>query len=239
MNTEIVEYFDGSQKMIGQWVYSTTQTQDATIILFHAFEGRGDFTLDYAQQLADHGFNVFVADMYGNAIVAHTIEDCFKLITPFLQDRGLVRRRALLAYQVVTEKFSAAQQSISAMGFCFGGMCALELARSGSELNSVITLHGVLAKSELTTHSIKAKILVLHGYRDPQVPPSQLPEFAQEMQLAGVDDWTVTFFGHAMHSFTDPKTGSYDPEKEQTMGRAYHKIAALRSFRYAVDFLQN
>lgn len=194
MTVKTIEYFDGAQKLIGQLIYpKSTPKPQAAIIVFHAFEGRGSFTLDYSHQLAEQGYLVFAADMYGNAEVATTIDGCYKLITPFLQDRNLVRKRAVLAYETLLQQEHINKNKIGALGFCFGGMCVLELARSGANLTAGISIHGVLAKSDLPTYAIKAKILALHGYKDPQVPPTELQKFAQEMDTAGVEDWTFTF----------------------------------------------
>lgn len=239
MKQEAIEYFDGKQRLLGELIYNDSQkNQQPTVIVFHAFEGRGSFTIDYAKKIAEKGYVVFVADMYGNAEVADTLEDCFKLVSPLLQDRNMVRRRAVLAFETALLQKQVNKNKIGAVGFCFGGMCVLELARSGANLQAGISMHGVLAKSALPTHPIKSKILVLHGYRDPQVPPIELQSFAQEMENAGVQDWTFTFFGNAKHSFTDPKTGTYDAKKEKEMGREYNKIAAERSFQYAINFFQ-
>ncbi|MDF2868172.1 MAG: hypothetical protein K0S11_1642 [Gammaproteobacteria bacterium] len=237
MQQKTIEYFDGEQKLLGQLFFKPeiAQSQPA-IIVFSAFEGLSHFTLSYAKQLAEQGYIIFAADMYGNGSTANTIAGCFELIGPFLQDRSLVRTRANLAYETLIQQPGVNKAKIGAIGFCFGGMCVLELARSGVDLPAGVSIHGVLAKSDLVTHPIKTKLLVLHGYQDPQVPPSQLQEFAKEMAQANVDDWTFTFFSHAKHSFTDPLTGTFDPEKEKTMGREYNKVAAERSFRYAVDF---
>lgn len=237
MQSKTIEYFDGAQKLIGELFFDEHHPgKQPTILLFPAFEGRGSFALDYAKKLAEHGYATFVADMYGNAEVADTLEGCIKLITPFLQDRNLVRKRALLAHETLTKQEQVAKNKMGAIGFCFGGMCVLELARTGADLQAGVSVHGVLAKSDLVTRPIKSKILALHGYEDPQVPPTELAKFAQEMQEAKVADWTFTFFGHAKHSFTDPKTGTFDAHKEKAMGREYSKIAAERSFRYALDF---
>lgn len=237
MNNTSVEYTDGHQKLIGELFYDSKNTQQQpAIILFPAFEGRGDFSLDYAKKIAQKGYIVFVADMYGDAQVASTLPDCFSLITPFLKDRELVRRRALLAHKTLLQQKNVDQNKIGAIGFCFGGMCLLELARSGAQLHAGVSLHGVLSKSNLPTLPIQSKLLILHGYQDPQVPPTEVTPFAQEMAAAGVTDWTLTFFGEAKHSFTDPKTGTFDAEKEMEMGRKYDAIVAARSFRYAMDF---
>ena len=237
MQQQTINYVDGSQKLIGELMAEDlTANNQPAIILFPAFEGRGDFAIDYAKKLADKGYVVLVADMYGDAQVAHTLDGCFELITPFLQDRNLVRKRAFLAYETLLQQPQINKNKIGAVGFCFGGMCMLELARSGAELHAGVSMHGVLAKSGLPTQAIKSKLLILHGYQDSQVPPEQLQHFAEEMQTAGVDDWTFTFFAQAKHSFTDPKTGTFDPVKEKEIGREYHAVAAERSFNYAVEF---
>ena len=88
--------------------------------------------------------------MYGDGVVAQTLDDCLRLISPFLKDRSLVRKRALLAYSNL-KKFSGLPISLmSGIGFCFGGMCVLEIARSGEALNSAISVHGVLSNVRLT-----------------------------------------------------------------------------------------
>ena len=237
MQQKIIEYFDGEQKLLGQLFFNPDLTQaQPAIIVFSAFEGLSHFSLDYAKKLAKQGYIAFAADVYGNGSTANTIDGCYELIGPFLQDRRLVRTRANLAYETLIKQPGVNKTKVGAIGFCFGGMCVLELARSGVDLQTGVSIHGVLAKSDLVTHPIKSKLLVLHGYQDPQVPPEQLQPFAEEMTHAQVADWTFTYFSHAKHSFTDPLTGTFDPEQEKTMGREYNKVAAERSFRYAVDF---
>jgi len=239
MKQESILYFDGSQKLIGEFFYEACEKELPAILLFPAFEGRGDFSLNYARKLAKEGYAVFVADMYGDAKVATTIPDCFALIGPFLQDRALVRRRAQLAFDALLSQRNIDKHRIGAIGFCFGGMCVLELARSGADLKAGVSLHGVLAKSSLPTENLKTKLLILHGYQDPQVPPTQLQGFADEMGAVGVHDWIFTFFGDAKHSFTDEKTGTFDPIKEVEMGRAFNPSVANCSYEYALLFFKN
>ena len=128
------------------------------------------------------------------------------------------------------------KNKIGAIGFCFGGMCALEVARSGANLTVCIGLHSALVKSDLPTHPIHSKIFIMNGYEDPQVPPESIQNFAKEMKEAQVKDWNFLFFGQAQHSFTDPRTGTFDQVKEKEMGRVYDPRAAERSFRYVIDF---
>lgn len=238
LKQKTIEYFDGEAKLISQFIYNENSTElQPAIIIYPAFEGIAEFAIDYGKQLAEHGYACFIADIYGEGRNANTIEGCFELITPFLEDRALVRRRSELAFDAVTNQSEVDSQRVGAIGFCFGGMCALELARTGANLKAAVLAHAALAKSpELDTQNIATKLLILHGYQDPQIPPQIITEFAQEMQIANNQDWEFTFFGDAKHSFTDPKTGSFDPEKEAEMGREYNPIVATRTFDRAVRF---
>ena len=245
MHHETLEYFDGQQKLLGELFYDETRrgpgknpNQRQAILVFPAFEGRGEFALTVAQKLAEQGYIALAVDMYGDGVVAQTLDECLRLISPFLKDRSLVRKRALLAYSTLKKFSGLSIPQISGIGFCFGGMCVLEIARSGEALNSAISVHGVLSKSDLPNSTIKSKILIIQGYRDPQVPADILPQFAQEMEAAGSPDWVFTYLGHAKHSFTDIHTGSFDPAREQKMGREYNQLAAERAFQYSLDFLR-
>lgn len=238
MKPQRISYRDGEQELISQLFMPTSGDKHPGILLFPAFEGLAEFTLNYAKRLAEHGFAVLAVDIYGGGKTADTIDGCFELIGPFLQDRALVRRRAELALTEFCQQPSIDQAKIGAAGFCFGGMCALELGRSGANIQAIVSMHGVLVKSELPTEIIKAKLLILHGFLDPQVPPQELFNFAEEMKAAQVHDWTFTFFGEAMHSYTDPKTGTFNPDQEKKMGRKYNAAAAGRSFHYTVDFFR-
>lgn len=226
-------YHDGADRLIGQLIKPDASAQ-STLVLFSAFEGLSQFSVDYAKRLAQRGYQVFCADMYGEGRTADTIPGCYDLIGPFLADRALVRRRAALALAAAREVAPAKQYG--SVGFCFGGMCGLELVRGGADVAATVAMHAVLAKSDLPTQSITGKVCILHGYQDRQVPPESLTDFVQEMQAADCNDWVFTFFGDGKHSFTDPATGSFDAEAEAKMGREYNARIATLAFAQAVDF---
>lgn len=242
MHTEEVVYFDGAQQLLGKLMYQSgpdfSQRRPA-VMVFHAFEGRSDFALECARKYAEQGYIAFAVDIYGDAATSDTIEGCYELVTPFLQDRSLVRKRACLAYETLKQNPLVHPAKIGALGFCFGGMCVLELMRSGAPLTAGVGCHSVLAKSTLPTENISGKLLLLQGYQDPQVPAlPNLDAFAQEMADAQNNDWTFTYFGDVKHSYTDPKTGHFDPEREKKMGREYNPRAAARAFSYADSFFK-
>ena len=157
MEEKIIDYYDGDHCLKGRLFWQETSQKQPAIVLYHAFEGLSEFLTDYAKALVNQGFVVFAADMYGNGEVADTLPGCFDLIGPHLKDRALVRRRAQLAYQQLINQPIIDEHNIHAMGFCFGGMCALELARSGAPLKSVVPIHAVLTRSDLPTAKITAR----------------------------------------------------------------------------------
>jgi dienelactone hydrolase len=119
---------------------------------------------------------------------------------------------------------------VAAMGYCFGGMCVLELARSGAEVSGVVSIHGILAPGNVVNETIKAKVLCLHGHEDPMVPPEQVLAFEAEMTEAEAD-WQVHAYGQTMHAFTNPAANNPD------FGTVYSEVAEKRSYQTLVNFL--
>jgi dienelactone hydrolase len=231
-----ISYFHKSTKLIGSF-YPIKNAP--TLILFPAFEGPSLFCHDYAKKLNGDGFSVFIADMYGNKKVENTLDECMTQITPFLDSRILVRDRALAAFEACSQLSDVNPNLLGAFGFYFGGMCTLELARSGANLKGFASLHGILTKSDLPSYKILGDIFIMHGFLDPQSPPDCFASFCKEMKSLNFDKWQFLFFGDAKHSFTDPQTGSFDPLKEKAMGREYNLRASLNSYSYLRDFFKN
>jgi dienelactone hydrolase len=122
---------------------------------------------------------------------------------------------------------------MAATGYCFGGKCALELARSGAPLKAVVTFHGALTTADpADAKNIRAKILVLHGADDPFVKQDDVKGFMDEMRAAGVD-WQLVQYSGAVHSFTDPRAGN-----DNSKGAAYNANADRRSWRAMRDFFE-
>jgi dienelactone hydrolase len=121
---------------------------------------------------------------------------------------------------------------IAAIGFCFGGLCALDLARSGADLAGVVSFHGLFnAPENLPESTIKARVLALHGHDDPMVPPAKVLELEHELTKAGVD-WQIHVYGKTMHAFTNPAANSPD------QGMVYNPVAANRAWTSMQNFLQ-
>src|SRR5262249_39067750 len=136
--------------------------------------------------------------------------------------RLLLQQRVISALNTLKKIDVVDTSRIAAIGFCFGGMCVLDLARTGANLKGVVSFHGLLHAPEKTAN-ITAKILALHGADDPMVPPEQVLHFQQEMTRAGAD-WQMHIYGSTQHAFTNPNAN------DKELGLVYHNLADRRSW---------
>ena len=153
---------------------------------------------EIAKSVAAKGYVVLIADLYGQSAGA--------AMMPLKNDRALLRKRMQAAFEQLQGQGEAAVDTskLASFGFCFGGCCALELARTGAPVKAAVSFHGTLDTPNVNdAKTIKGSVLVLHGASDPLVPKEQLPAFEEEMNAAGVD-WQLLSYGGAVHSFTDP-----------------------------------
>lgn len=233
MYTEEYIYSHDNQQLNGYLAYDAqAQGLQPAVLVVHDWSGRNDFACRQAEHLAKSGYIGFAVDMYGEGKTGESIEEKQALMGPFIKDKRLLRARIQAALQAVLTLKNVDPQRIAIMGFCFGGMCALELARSGADLVGVVTFHGILTPSkELTSYPIKAKILVLHGYEDPMVSHHDVEAFCQEMNAGNVD-WQLNVYGNAQHAFTNPN--AHDKQR----GLVYNNQAAKRSFQALMNFLE-
>lgn len=221
MQSKKIEYKENHSILEAVVVHDETKPgKKPAICIFHAWRGRDDFVEKKALDLAKLGYVGCALDVYGKGLLGKTTEENMALMRPFMEDRALLKRRLLAGFEMVKALPFVDVQKIGAIGFCFGGLCALDLARSGAEVKGVVSFHGLLRAPHGQKTSCKAKILALHGHEDPMVTPEEVREFENEMTLAKVD-WQVHVFGGTMHAFTnpiakDPKAGTvYCPRAER------------------------
>ncbi|MCP3680134.1 MAG: dienelactone hydrolase family protein [Gammaproteobacteria bacterium] len=201
------------------------------IIICHAWAGRDQFACDKARALAELGYLGVAIDVYGKGVLGTSVEENTALITPFMQDRVLLRQRLLLGMEAAKTLANADSDKIAAIGYCFGGLCALDMARSGADLKGVVSFHGLLnAPDNLANAEIHAKIVALHGHDDPMVPPQQVLDFETEMTEANVD-WQVHVYGQTQHAFTNPEAN------DNKMGTVYNATADYRAWLTLQNFL--
>ncbi|MDI2594641.1 dienelactone hydrolase family protein [Pseudomonas sp. N3-W] len=161
---------------------------------------------EIAKAVAAKGYVVLIADLYGQAVRPQSNDEAGAAMMPLKNDRGLLRQRMQAAFEQLQAQGDAAVDTakLATFGFCFGGCCSLELARTGAPIKAAVSFHGSLdTPNPADAKNIKGAVLVLHGASDPLVAKEQLPAFEEEMNAAGVD-WQLLSYGGAFHSFTDP-----------------------------------
>jgi len=222
-----VPYPVGTLQMEGYQVGSGTK---GSILVVHDWMGITDKTKTKADALAALGYQVFAADIFGKNVRPKTSSEAKANSAQYYKDRKLFRDRLNAGLELL--KSISNKQPIAAVGYCFGGTGVIELARSGAELNAVISFHGGLdSPTPADGKNIKARVLALHGADDPLVPADNLNAFEQEMRTHSID-WQLIKYGGAVHSFTDPTAGN-DPKK----GAAYNPLADKRSWQAMQNFL--
>ncbi|KTC97718.1 dienelactone hydrolase family protein [Legionella erythra] len=233
MHTSNYIYHHGEQELHGFLAYDDSHDrQRPAVLVAHDWTGRNDFACKKAEMLAKMGYLGFALDMYGHGRLGETTDEKMGLMQPLANDRLLLRDRINAAFDAVIAMPEVDNNRVAAIGFCFGGLCVLDLARSGVPLKGVVSFHGLLNKpKELHTHPISAKILALHGYDDPMVRPDQVTEFCQEMTDAQVD-WQVYMYGHTEHAFTNPEA------HDMQLGTIYNPVAERRALKAMDNFLQ-
>ena len=164
--------------------------------------------IETGQMLAHAGYVVFVADMFGEGNGPVGTEDPMTFLQPFMADVPGMRRRIAAALDTLTRE--ADRRAIgdisrrAAIGFCFGGLNVLDLARSGADVQAVVSMHGTLVTPQPAGRGdIKAAVLAVHGAADPVAPKAERDAFEAEMNEAGAR-WALLTFGHVVHAFTDP-----------------------------------
>ncbi|WP_088183279.1 dienelactone hydrolase family protein [Sphingobium sp. Z007] len=224
------------QDMVGQ-PFEHVAVADAAagprpgILLFPNVLGTKEADFAYAEKVAALGYAVLVADMYGQGKrTSRADSDAARYMNALNTDRALLRDRVNGAHAVLKGLAEVDATRTAAIGFCFGGKCVLDLARSGADIAGGVSFHGVYDAPPFTNAAITAKLLVCHGWDDPIAPPEATVGLARELTQAGCD-WQIHAYGGTGHAFTDEAVNM--PEK----GLAYSASADRRSFRAMVDFL--
>ncbi len=202
------------------------------VLIAHDWSGQNDFARQKAQMLAEMGYVGFAIDMYGQGKEGKTKEEKVALMHPVMEDRTLLASRMLAAVRAIESIPQADPNKIAAIGFCFGGLCVLDLARTGENIRGVVSFHGLLGSPPLhLPMPIKAKVLALHGQDDPMVPPEDVQRFAEEMTTAHAD-WQFHIYGNTKHAFMNPQAN--DPE----LGLLYNEKTCERAWQLASEFLK-
>lgn len=233
IKSEAVEYKDGKTNLEGFLVYDDTWSGPRpAVVIVHQWMGLTDYEKMRAQQLAEKGYVAFALDIYGKGVRPSSPQEAGKLVGEYKGNVKLYRQREKAALDFIAKNKKVDPKKIVIMGYCFGGTGALEAARAGFPVIAAASFHGGLSTpAPQDTKSVKAKLLVMHGAIDPNVPQAEVEGFMKEMNTAKADYQFIAYSG-AVHAFTQKMAGN-----DISKGAAYNEVADRRSWQAFSDFL--
>lgn len=225
MPMEPMELAHNGQRLVGRVATPAGKGPFPAVMVMHSGIGISEFNFDIAEQLAELGFIAIATDMYG-ADVDLTREDGYGAAFQSLLDSpDTLRSRVTAWFDAIAARDDVDASRIAAIGYCFGGYCVLELARSGADCRAVVSYHGLLTTSApAQPGTVKSHVAAYCGARDPYAPLEHVTALDEELTTAGVSH-TITLFSDAEHGFTDPDAASLGRP-----GIAYNAIAAKTSW---------
>lgn len=231
IKTKPVEYMHGKTKCIGYMAWDDSYADPKPCVLInHAWAGLDEFAQDKAVTMAANGYVGFVLDNYGEGAQPETTEKRQAAIGVFMNDRTLLRERLKAGIKAASSLDEVDETYLATMGFCFGGLCALDMARAGLDLKAAISFHGLLGAPDLPAKKIKSKVLIAHGWDDPMAPPADVMAICEEMTTAKCD-WRLQAYGQTTHAFMNPAAD--DPKN----GLQYNADTERRAWNATLELL--
>ena len=203
-----------------------------TVILIPAVMGVSALEIGFGRQLVELGYNAMVADVFGRKFRGNSRDVMFGELGRLKADRGALLRRLLAIVDQARGLDEVESAGMVVAGYCFGGMCALDVARSGADISAAVAFHALFDPPGLPPQKIRAKVVAFHGWDDPMAPPETVVALGQELTAAG-SDWQIHAYGHVGHGFTNPKAHEIGID-----GVAYNALAAERSWTSFINLLE-
>lgn len=228
---ELVQTY-GEQTLTHVIVHDETGRKLPTVIIIPTVMGVQPLELGFAEKLVALGYHVVVADLFGRRFTPVVDKEAaFAAMGELRADRAALRDRLLAIVEEVRKREHVEAARIAVIGYCFGGQCALDVARAGADVAGVASFHGLFDPPGLPPQPIKARVLAMHGWDDPMVPPEAVVALGRELTDAGAD-WQIHAYGHVGHGFTNPRA-----DLMGIAGVAYNKAAERRSWASLENFL--
>jgi dienelactone hydrolase len=224
MELQPIPYEAGGQAFTGYLADGSNGGRVPGVLVIHEGGGLGDHTKERAARLADLGYVAFAMDLFGEP--GAPIERLREIVQQLRADHDIVRARCRAALAVVRSCAGTDNARLAAIGYCFGGAAAIELARDGADLGCVVGFHSgfITGPPAADDKAIKARVLMCQGAADPVVTAALRDDFAARMEAAGAD-WQMHLYGGVGHSFTNPAIDAWG-----LPGFAYDEIADRRSW---------
>ena len=230
VQTRTVEWTVAGDPFEGLLATPDGQARGAVLIC-HAWAGRAEHEEAVARKLAGLGYAAMAGDVYGLGVRGGSVEECQALMTPLVEDRrGKLKDRLAASLDALTGEAPGAP--VAAAGYCFGGLCALDMARAGLDVRSVTAFHAILGEDgEPRGGDIGPRVLALQGADDPMATADDRAAFEAEMTERGAD-WQLHTYGGVKHAFTNEAAHDHD------LGTVYDAQAARRSWGTFTAFLE-
>ena len=218
------------------WDDAWTEPRPCVVVVHDAMKSTQGFEEERAVTLSGMGYAGFALDVYGADVKGADEQEAHQLMAPFQADRLHLQARLRAGLRAAAALPEVDATRMAAIGYCFGGMCVLDLARMNADLAGVASFHGLLDApalpdgSEALAGPIGPKVLVLHGWDDPWVPPEAIPDFAAEMSARDAD-WQLVAYGNTVHAFTNARY------HEPGGAALFSPSANRRSWQTLTDFL--
>ena len=232
IQTRLVDYESGGHTFEGMLAWDgAVNAARPGVLVAHTIAGRSGHEEGRARRLAEMGYVGFAMDVYGKGTQTTDLDRNRAMMDALRDDRPELQKRLLAGLTCLQEQAEVDAASIAAIGFCFGGLSVLDIARTGADVAGVVSLHGIFAPPGNTAgHKITAKVLALHGWEDPLATPEDVVGLAHEMTSMGAD-WQIHAYGNTTHAFTNPAADDWDG------GKQYSADADRRSWQATENFL--
>ena len=238
IHTERLQYQVGETICNGYMAYDVSVKElRPAVLIAHAWKGQDQFAKEKAEQIAALGYIGFAVDNYGDGKVAISDEEASDLMMPLFIDRARLRSYMKKAFEVVACHPMVDRSRIGVIGYCFGGLAAIELFRSGVDVKAAVSFHALLGSSQAGVQAvcepiakgIQGSLLMLHGHQDPLVSSEDIALIQQEMTDEHID-WQMHVYGQSSHAFTNYEANN------AAAGLLYNAIADARSWRSMKEF---
>ncbi len=231
VTTRLVDYEVGGIRFEGMLAWDDASTAPRPgVLICHTIRGRTEFEEEKARKLAEQGYVALAADAYGRDQVGN-LDVSRANMEALLADRPHLQARLLAAVMALASQPEVDDRRLGAIGYCFGGLCVLDLARIGAPLLGVASFHGLFTPPGNTDgNSSNAAVLALHGWDDPMATPDSVVALGKELTALGTD-WQIHGYGNTMHAFT------YPPANDAERGTVYNANADRRSWLAMTHFL--